>query len=701
MADKKIQELQELYRDSKSQDRALTAEMRTNVMLVSGEHYTKKSTGPLERTREHRNEDSKLRITFSYLHLIYKTYVSSIIAQAPGVSFRPTNPLELQDQKDAELNQAVWNFEKNRSKLKRLIREFAEDFVGVSECAGLIRYDNDKGPIKGYEALTDEAGNPVMDEMGVPLEDKARPVRRGEFIFDRWFAFNIFRDPHATSIRDCRWIGHEKLVSTKELKRQYKGQEEKQKFITDSSGDFIVFDSKMGGYRKEKGNTLVLEYYYKPCLEYPNGYFYITTQEGILEEGELPGGIFPVVWAGFDEFPSRVRASSILKVARPFQAEINRAASQQAMHQITVGDDKILYQAGTKLTQGSLLPGIRGLEYQGVPPTVIEGRTGEQFASYIRAKVEEMFMAVGLEGLLDEKTTNLDPYTLLYKSMNTSQKFSTYSEKFGEFLVDLGETYINLAKFYLQDDEVINMVGRSEAVNISEFRDTDPLCFSCVVEEQTDTADSKLGKQLAYTNILQYVGQQLSRDDIGKMTSDMPFGIPEETFSDLMINSKNVKNDFLAIERGEQPMTSDKDDSDYILSQLALRMKQRDFGLLPENVKQIYFDFETFHLQKVQAEQEAAAAAKNEFIPVGGAMIACDMYTPNEDPEKSPKRVRVPYQALEWMLKMLESQGMPLNKMEQMNQAQLAQLQQMGGQGMPQDQGQMPQGQPMPQQVAG
>lgn len=696
MADKKIAELQELYRDSKSQDRALTAEMRTNVMLVSGEHYSKRSKdGTVERSRETRNEESKLRITFSYLHLIYKTYVSSIIAQAPGVAFRPTNPLELQDQKDAELNQSVWNFEKNRSKLKRLIREVAEDFVGVAECAVLIRYDNDKGPIKGYEALVDESGMEVLDEMGVPVEDKNKPVRRGGFCFDRWFAFNIFRDPHATSIRDCKWIGHEKLVSTKELKRQYKGNEEKLKFITDSSGDFIVFDSKMGGYRKEKGNTLVLEYYYKPCLEYPNGYYYITTQEGILEEGELPKGIFPVIWAGFDEFPSRVRASSILKVARPFQAEINRAASQQAMHQITVGDDKILYQAGTKLTQGSLLPGIRGLEYQGVPPTIIEGRTGEQFASYISTKIQEMLMAVGLEGLLDEKTTNLDPYTLLYKSMNTSQKFSTYSEKFGEFLVDLGETYIELAKFYLEDDEVINMVGRSEAVNIKEFRDTNPLCFSCTVEEQADTADSKLGKQLSYTNILQYVGQQLSRDDIGKMVADMPFGIPEETFSDLMINSKNVKNDFLAIERGEKPMTSDKDDSNYVLSQLALRMKQRDFGLLPENVKQIYFDFETYHLQKVQAEAEAAAAAKNEFIPVGGAMIACDMYTPSDDPEKAPKRVRVPYQALEFLLKTLEQQGMPLDKMEQMNQAQLAQMQQMSGQG------QMPQGQPMPQQVAG
>jgi len=696
METKKITELQELYRDSKSQDRALTAEMRTNVMLVSGEHYSKRSGASLERSRDSKVEESKLRITFSYLHLIFKTYVSSILSQAPGVSFRPANPLELQDQKDAELNQAVWNFEKNRSKLKRLFREVAEDFVGVSECAVLIRYDNNKGPIKGFEALIDDIGNPVTDEMGVPVEDKNRPVRRGEFCFDRWFAFNIFRDPHATSIRDCRWVGYEKLVSTKELKRQYKGQDEKIKFITDSSGDFIVFDSKMGGYRKEKGNTLVLEYYYKPCLEYPNGYFYITTSEGILEEGELPGGIFPVIWAGFDEFSSRVRASSILKVARPFQAEINRAASQQAMHQITVGDDKVLYQAGTKLTQGSLLPGVRGLQYQGTPPTIIEGRTGEQFASYIRAKVEEMFMAVGLDAVLEEKTTNLDPYTLLYKSMNTSQKFSTYSEKFGEFLVDLGEAYIKLAKFYLQDDEVINMVGRSEAVNIKEFRDTDPLCYSCVVEEQTDTADSKLGKQLAYTNLLQYVGQQLSRDDIGKMASDMPFGIPEETFSDLMINSKNVKNDFLAIERGEEPMTSDKDDSDYILSQLALRMKQRDFGLLPENVKQIYFDYETFHLQKVKSEQDAAAAAKNEFIPVGGAMIACDMYTPSEDPNKAPKRVRVPYQALEFLLKTLEQQGMPLNKMEQMNQAQLAQIQ-----GMPGEVEAPPQGQPMPQQVAG
>jgi hypothetical protein len=73
-------------------------------------------------------------------------------------------------------------------------------------------------------------------------------------------------------------------------------------------------------------------------------------------------------------------------------------------------------------------------------------------------------------------------------------------------------------------------------------------------------------------------------------------------------------------------------------------------------------------------------------------MIACDMYVPNEDPNKAPKRVRVPYQALEALLKQLEQQGSSLDAMEKMNQGQLAEMAQMlmqQGGGNPQQQQQL------------
>ena len=78
----------------------------------------------------------------------------------------------------------------------------------------------------------------------------------------------------------------------------------------------------------------------------------------------------------------------------------------------------------------------------------------------------------------------------------------------------------------------------------------------------------------------------------------------------------------------------------------------------------------------IEAQQaQALIDAKNEFIPAKGAMIACDMYVPDQkDPSKGAKRVRVPYQALDWLIKTLEKQGMGLDVLENLDQGTMADI---------------------------
>lgn len=671
----KIDELNKLYDDSKSLDRECLSEFRSNILMISGEHYTKRLNELWNRNRQNGTGDSyQLRITKNWLHRAHRIYVNAILTQSPGVAIVPRNKTELQDQKSAELNEAVWQYAKDKYKLNALIRDFASDYCGIGECAVKIYFDPNRGALKGYEQSIGESGEPLIDEMGAPVPDKSRPVFTGEFVFQRIFAQNIFRDPSASQMKDVKWVGIETLESSKHLKEKYKSDPNKLKFIVESTEDFVVFDSLKSGYGREKDQTLLLEYYFKPCLEYPNGYYFITTKAGILEEGELPAGVFPIAWKGFDESPTRCRATSIVKVARPWQAEINRASSQAALHSITIGEDKILYQAGTKVTQGSLLPGVRGITYQGVPPTILEGRTGNQFFEYIAMQEAEMSRALMIDLIDEEKINNLEPNALLFKSMSQSQKFVFYSAKFGEFLVEMAEIYLSLAKFYLEGDELIAAVGRSETINIAEFKSTVSLNHLIQVIEQNDTVETKLGKQLVLQNVLQYVGTNLSRDDIGKLIHEMPFGNWEQAFGDFTIDYKNCKNDFLAIERGEQPNISPSDNSEYILKQIAKRKKERDFVLLPPNIQEMYASYESYHQQKISDEMAKAKAAQSEFIPTGGAMVACDMYVPSDDPNKTPKRVRLPYQALDWLVKTLETQGMSAQTIEQMNQNQMSEV---------------------------
>jgi chemotaxis protein histidine kinase CheA len=173
---------------------------------------------------------------------------------------------------------------------------------------------------------------------------------------------------------------------------------------------------------------------------------------------------------------------------------------------------------------------------------------------------------------------------------------------------------------------------------------------------------------------MQYVGTNLERDDIGKLITQFPFANWQEAFGDFTINERNAKNDFLAIERGEMPQVSPSDDSGYVLKQVAKRKKERDFGLLAPQVQELYTQYEQYHLDKQAQEASALKAAQAEFIPTGGAMVAAEMYVPHEDPTKAPKRVRVPYEALDWLLKQLQQQGMTQDAMQQMNSAQQAEV---------------------------
>lgn len=682
-----IDELNELYETAKALDKETVAEMRSAILLIAGEHYSKRLVEWYAKTRgvSPTVEQPRLRITKNWLHKASRLYVSSILSKAPSTVISPRNPTELQDQKAAELNESVRQYLFSKYKVKAKIRDFCNDYVGIGEWASVIKWDPMRGDFKGYEQAVDEQGMPIADEMGQPQPDEEKPVFSGEFVIQRIYPHNIFRDPSVRQMNDAHWIGFETVESTKSLKKKYRGDKEKLKLIEDSSEEYVVFDANKAGYSKEKDQTVIKEIYYKKCADYPEGYYYIFTKAGILAEGTLPGGVWPIVWCGFDEHATKCRATGIVKVARPWQAEINRAASQQALHGITVADDKILYQSGTKVSQSSILPGVRGITYQGAPPTILPGRTGEQFSTYIREQEDEMNRALMLDQIMEEKTDVVDPVARLFTSMVQSSKFSIYAEKFGESLVTFTEILLDLARFYLPDDEFIAAVGKSELINISEFRTTSPLCYSIIVQEQNDTVETKLGKYMVSNMILQYAGSQLNREDIGKLVTDLPFGNWQEAFKDFTADSKNVKNDFLAMERGEMPQISPEDDSKYVLKQVAGRKKERDFKLLSPEVQNLFNQYEQIHMQKLADEAQQLKAAQSEFIPTGGALVACDVYVPAEDPTKAPKRARIPYQAIDWLIKTLETQGMSMQAMESMNQAQMSEVAHMmlGG-GMPQ-----------------
>jgi hypothetical protein len=668
-----IDELNKLYEEGKKVDEELFAEQRSNILLVSGNHYSKKSSQTFfnrVRNSNRLSDSQKLRITENHVHKITRHYINSILSKVPGVAVTPQNDTEMSDRKAADLNQSVWADAKERYKFSELRREWGHNFVEIGEVAAFIYFDPDKGAVKGYEQLMGPDGMPVFNEVGVPMPDETKPVMEGEFCFKTIYGFNFLRTSGARTMRDAPVVIFREMVDAKELKLAYANDEKKLKFIgtDDSEEEYIIFDSQKQRYETTK-QVMVRYHFFRPCRKYPQGWWTVSTDRGVLEEDELPFGIWPIAYKGFDEFASNPRGYSIVKVARPFQAEINRAVSQQATHQITIGDDKIIYQSGTKLAPGALLPGVRGLTYQGAAPQILPGRDGAHLAPYIDGRVGGMYKACMIEEINadDNLTAQLDPYTLLFRSASQAQKFGRYTEKFEEFLKEVCSIFLQLAKHYYDDGMFIRAVGKAELVNIAEFKRTEPLSFQIKLEPQSDTVDSKLGRQIALNHVLQYVGSQLDSKQIGLVLKEMPFLNNNSLFKRLSLDFENVENDMLAIERGQFPTVSQYSDNKVYIDALTHRMKQADFSLLQPQVQQAYQAFLAEHERVLTEKAKAAQAAKDGFIPTGGAMITCSMHMPDPERPGETKQVRLPYETLYWVIQRLQTQSGGMAELEKVN----------------------------------
>ena len=88
----KIDELNQLHTDSKSLDREAVAEFRSNILLIAGEHYSKRMTDRAQSrgtTSAQVNQAYQLRITKNLLHRAHRVYVTSILSQSPSAAVTP------------------------------------------------------------------------------------------------------------------------------------------------------------------------------------------------------------------------------------------------------------------------------------------------------------------------------------------------------------------------------------------------------------------------------------------------------------------------------------------------------------------------------------------------------------------------------------------------------------------------------------
>lgn len=683
MANKKktIEDLNNLYSQAETADKEIFAEQRSNVQLIAGNHYTNKNSR-FERIRDNKDlsNSQKLRLTNNHIQKITKTYVNSIVEAAPGVHIGPRNDRDIHHQKAANLNASVWQYAKDTQKLESRVIDWAKDYIDLGECFVKVFFDPTKGKFKGYNQAVDPMGEPQYEEDGTLKADLGSAVFSGELMIEKLLACNVLRDPQAQTMDESAYLIVRKMVPIETMKDIVGDDEEKLKMLQPGQREqYMVFDASTTGYEQTKDMVLVREYYYRPSSCYPMGYFYITTQHGILFEGELPFGIFPIAYVGFDSVQTSPRHRSIVKQLRPYQIEINRTASKIAEHQVT-SDDKLLIQTGTKVSSGGVLPGVRTVQYTGVKPEILSGRTGEQYLPYASAKIAEMYQVANLPDALEDKDMQADPMGMLFRSVKDKKKFVIYISKFELFLKEVCLIYLNLAKNYFTDDMLIPMIGKNEMVNIAEFRATGDVQLQITVRPMADDVNTMMGKALAINHALQYVGPNMKPDQVGHLLRQMPFANFEDSFSDLTMDYDAATNLILALERNEEVEPSVGDTKEYMVKRLDKRMREADFRMLDPQIQQKFLQTKQVYQSMIADELKKIQAAQQGFVPTDGALIKTDMQVemPNTTGGFKTTRAAFPYKALEWLDQKLKEQGMAQDRIQgELGQAGASEIAQM------------------------
>lgn len=663
-----IADVNRIFDEGKNALSSHFAELRSNILLDSGFHHNRKDR--FRDGRNTRNRSKRPRMTKNHIQRINRHIENNILNANPGCGFFPRHERELSHQKAAELTDSVWQYQREKISEDQMRKELCHDFVVCGEAFLKVAWDANAGDFLGYEETKRlELEDPDDEDYEIKLDAKWS----GKLVWERIFPFDVITDPSARSWDACRWVAIRKLIPLVELKAQYRFDPDKSKMLQEASitDTYQVFDGLTGRYTENKEHCLVVEMYVKPCMNYENGIYLYFTKEGILESGTLPTSAdgkntsFPIRYVGYDQSNTSVRSFATTKQIKHLQMEINRASSAVVMESLILGHSTVLTQAGSKLSSAGIGNGMKTLTYSGVKPDIIRGSNGDQYLAYIEQLTREMYELAQVPYREQDKATNAnDTMGLLFRSLKDKKSFSYYAEKFERFLTEATKLSVELCRIYMTEDELIPMVGSNERVNISEFKNDDPLCTIVKTRPRTDDFVSMMGKSIQVSQILQYAGSTLSASDVGVLARNLPFLNDEQIIEDSVLDYDLANNTILALDRGESPAMSDAEDHKYMIRRLTNRMKKPDFIILPPNVKQAYQDRLDQHNKFWISQQQEAAMATAGFIPAGGGLIAADMYVTKDNGKQ--QRARFPAEALHWLATKLSNQGTQLSETEEL-----------------------------------
>lgn len=505
----------------------------------------------------------------------------------------------------------------------------------------------------GLPQIDPETRNPVTERVEVPeIGDDGLPIvdrfHLGEIVVDVCSPFEVYPIGRGDRIQDRHVTGvlHVVLRSVRHIERQY-GKRVKPEENLKGTGDVfrdmseqlstVITGAHNTQNETQEKSALVLEYWEKPCDEYPEGRLIVVAGNKVLKNGPMPYKHGRLPFVEIEEFsvPGRFWPTSMVEQAIPIQKEINVIASKIEENIRVLTFPKILdfvgsgmkdsqwnNEAGEKITINSRAVAPEIMQMPGLPSDVYERKLelkellDDLFAAHevSRAQAPQgVKSGVALSFLMEQDDTQHGP---LYRSYHRARE-------------ECGRQILNLAQQFYDEPRKLKILGQNKKWRLQDFNASDLSGVADVrVRQRSGVPQSRAGALEQTMNLLQiapwyYNDPSTGQPDWARLSEDLQRSDVRQIYERVQIDKEHAERENTRMRQGQPPNPHNQQSplapNFYDNHQAHFRahaefMKTAEYDELPPQVQQVFQQ----HLQmhgKIVSTQMAGAQGQQQGQP--------------------------------------------------------------------------------------
>jgi len=602
-----VTEIERLRQDNRNR----INEIQRHYKLYKGVSNDRLHRRNADRDDEYERVQVQRKVVVNHLYDLTEQHVSRTAKYAPAVQFLPTND-EFHDKQAAKLAKRLFDHVKYVERLDNKVRKTTRYTKVAGEGYLFIEWDPDKGPVhKDYQKALEQYGAnkiPQMDENGQPrLDDKGNPLYVEKEVHVGDVCYKVVRPEKLVfeTRKDWEEVDYffhfeEKIVDKVRADYPKKANEIKAN-LDERVEEYYDFSDK-----KNKSDTQVITFWFKPSKYLPKGRKIVFTPECLLENKPYPyeHNEWPFEKLTDIEIPGELHARSFFTNARQLTAQINNVTTMAIRNLKLCSAPKWFVPKGAvKLSSLNNNTGV--VQYQGpVPPSLNVPNTIAPDLFNIRTELKQDVQQIsGVFGVSrGEPPAGVKAgVALQFLNEQENERQTSFVAKYNEFIRRVASKTIKVcSQFYDESDErTIAIIGKNDEYSRVPF-DVETLSreFDVRIQNSSALPESKAQKIQTVLDLSERFPSLVTEEQVADM---IDIGQPDKWFDEATAATRTAERENEQLMDGEGIVA---EEYEYHLQHWrthVTEIQKPGFRSLPKNVQEALQDHVMTHEMHMDA----------------------------------------------------------------------------------------------------